>query len=131
MDGATCPAVGEPGPALREPKESPPSRLFLQENTALTLLHSGLISCFTPDAQLRCYSTGHVGGGRSAPPAAPPQAELKELIVRVAPRCLCWAPPHQPPTRSSWPLYGMTRAVASEDNDSIHFTHNRIWQIIL
>ena len=97
VDGAICLAVGEPCPALREPEESPPPRLFLQKNTAPTLLHSGLISLFTPDARLRCYSTGHVGGGRSAPPAAPPQAELKELIVRVAPRCLGWAPPTSPP----------------------------------
>ena len=74
-----------------------PPHLFLQETTALTLLHSGLISCFTSDARLRCCNPGHVGGGRSAPPAAPPQAELKELIVRVAPRCLGWAPPTSPP----------------------------------
>lgn len=44
MDGAICLAVGEPCPALREPEESPPPCLFLQKNTAPTLLHSGLIS---------------------------------------------------------------------------------------
>lgn len=96
MDGAACPAVGEPCPGLREPEESPPSCLFLHENTAPTPLHSGLICCFTPDARLRHCSTGRVDGGRSAPSVAPRRAELKELIVRVAPT-LGWAPPPTSP----------------------------------
>ena len=44
VDGAARPAVSEPCPGLREPEESPPSCLFLHENTAPTPLHSGLIS---------------------------------------------------------------------------------------